>query len=39
MPETRYEDLRALFLNWTLKRSPEPSTTEGLAEVSRRNLE
>ena len=36
MPETRYDDLRALFLSCTLKRSPEPSNTEGLVEVSRR---
>ena len=36
MPETRYDDLRALFLSCTLKRSPEPSNTEGLVVVSRR---
>jgi hypothetical protein len=29
MPETRYDDLRALYVNCTLKRSPEPSNTEG----------
>jgi multimeric flavodoxin WrbA len=31
-----YDDLRALFINCTLKRSPAPSNTEGLLEVSRR---
>ena len=30
----RYDDLRALFVNCTLKRSPEVSNTEGLAELS-----
>ena len=30
----RFEDLRALFVNCTLKRSPEPSNTEGLIELS-----
>jgi multimeric flavodoxin WrbA len=39
MPETQYDDLRALFVNCTLKRSPEPSNTEGLVEVSRRIME
>lgn len=29
-----YSDLRALFINCTLKRSPEPSHTEGLMEIS-----
>ena len=29
-----FSDLRALFLSCTLKRSPEPSNTEGLAEPS-----
>ena len=32
---TRYDDLRALFVNCTLKRSPERSNTEGLIDVSR----
>jgi multimeric flavodoxin WrbA len=34
MTETSYDDLRALFINCTLKRSPETSNTEGLVEVS-----
>ena len=29
-----FSDLRALFLSCTLKRSPEPSNTEGLAAIS-----
>ena len=29
-----YSDLRALFINCTLKRSPEVSNTEGLARLS-----
>jgi multimeric flavodoxin WrbA len=37
MPE--YDDLRALYLNCTLKRSPAVSHTEGLIDVSRRILE
>jgi multimeric flavodoxin WrbA len=37
MPE--YDDLKALFINCTLKRSPEPSNTEGLVEVSRRIMD
>ena len=37
MPD--YDDLRALFINCTLKRSPQPSNTEGLVEVSRRIME
>jgi multimeric flavodoxin WrbA len=39
MPTTRYDDLRALFVNCTLKRSPEPSNTEGLVDVSRTIME
>lgn len=39
MPTTRYDDLRALFVNCTLKRSPEPSNTEGLVDVSRAIME
>jgi hypothetical protein len=31
---TRYDDLRALFFNCTLKRSPERSNTQGLVDVS-----
>ncbi|TCC49185.1 flavodoxin family protein [Kribbella capetownensis] len=37
MPD--YGDLRALFLNCTLKRSPDVSHTEGLIDVSRKILE
>ncbi|MGW5571313.1 flavodoxin family protein [Nocardia thailandica] len=33
---TTYDDLSALFLNCTLKRSPEPSNTRGLIDVSAR---
>ena len=33
-PSPRYDDLRALFINGTLKRSPEPSHTQGLIDVS-----
>ena len=29
-----FSDLRALFINCTLKRSPEVSNTEGLAAIS-----
>ena len=39
MPDTSYDDLKALFINGTLKRSPEPSNTDGLIEVSRRIME
>ena len=35
MPTARYDDLRALFINCTLKRSPELSHTGGLIELSR----
>jgi multimeric flavodoxin WrbA len=34
-PERHYDDLRALFINCTLKRSPEVSNTQGLIDVSR----
>ena len=34
-----YADLSALFINCTLKRSPEVSNTAGLAEVSMDILE
>src|SRR6266496_2167502 len=37
MPE--YDDLRALFINCTLKRSPAVSNTEGLLDVSRKIME
>ena len=39
MTERRYNDLRALFINCTLKRSPEPSNTARLIEVSTRIME
>lgn len=32
--ETSYEDLRAVFLNGTLKRSPEQSHTDGLISIA-----
>ena len=35
MPDTRYDDLRALFINCTLKRSPELSHTQGLIDRQR----
>ena len=31
-----YDDLRALVINCTLKRSPQPSHTQGLIDVSAR---
>lgn len=36
---TDYSDLRAVYLNGTLKRSPEPSHTEGLVGISRHILD
>jgi hypothetical protein len=33
-PSRRYDGLRALFINGTLKRTPEPSNTQGLINVS-----
>ena len=33
-PDLRFDDLRALFLNCTLKRSPELSHTQGLIDIS-----
>lgn len=33
-PARRFEGLRALFVNGTLKRSPEPSNTDGLVRIS-----
>lgn len=33
-PPARYDDLRALYVNGTLKRSPEPSHTQGLMDRS-----
>ena len=35
----RYDDLRAVVFNGTLKRSPEPSQTDGLLAISRGILE
>ncbi|MGV1008274.1 MAG: flavodoxin family protein [Dermatophilaceae bacterium] len=35
----RYEGLRAMFINCTLKRSPEQSHTEGLVRISRGIME
>src|SRR6201991_2885565 len=35
----RYDDLRAVVFNATLKRSPEPSQTDGLLAISRGILE
>jgi len=35
----RYDNLRALFINGTLKRSPERSNTDGLIERSRAVME
>ena len=32
--EWRFDDLRALYINCTLKRSPEPSHTQGLIDRS-----
>ena len=29
-----FSDLRATFINCTLKRSPEPSNTQGLVDIS-----
>ncbi len=37
--ETDYSDLKALFLNCTLKRSPELSHTDGLIRISREIME
>ena len=31
---TDYSDLRAMFINCTLKRSPEVSNTQGLMDIS-----
>ncbi|MFD0418346.1 flavodoxin family protein [Streptomyces sp. NPDC127108] len=38
-PPYRYDHLRALFINCTLKRSPETSNTEGLIDRSRLVME
>lgn len=37
--EKKFDDLHALFLNGTLKKSPEPSNTDGLVAISRGILE
>jgi hypothetical protein len=34
-----YEDLRAVIFNGTLKRSPEPSNTDGMLAIVRRILQ
>ena len=34
-----YADLKALFINCTLKKSPEPSHTQGLVDISRHIME
>ena len=39
MPDTRYDDLRALFINCTLKRSPGLTHTGGLIDRSRSIME
>ena len=41
MTDTTYDftGLRALFINCTLKRSPEPSNTQGLVDASRAIME
>ena len=36
---TRYDDLRAVVFNGTLKRSPEPSQTDGLLAIPRGIIE
>ncbi|MFC9436066.1 flavodoxin family protein [Nocardia sp. NPDC057030] len=36
---TSYDDLRAVFVNCTLKRSPEVSNTQGLIDISARIME
>jgi multimeric flavodoxin WrbA len=38
-PPADYSDLRAVFINCTLKRSPERSHTQGLMDVSREIME
>ncbi|HEV2087309.1 MAG TPA: flavodoxin family protein [Cryptosporangiaceae bacterium] len=38
-PPARYDDLRAMFVNGTLKRSPERSHTDGLIDRSRGIME
>jgi hypothetical protein len=35
----RFDGLRALYINCTLKRSPEPSHTQGLIDLSRSIME
>ena len=38
-PPADYTDLRALFINCTLKRSPDVSHTQGLMDASRSIME
>ncbi|MGO4494022.1 flavodoxin family protein, partial [Arthrobacter sp. 2YAF22_2] len=35
----KFSDLKAVFFNGTLKKSPETSNTQGLIEISRRLME
>ena len=37
--KTDFSDLKALFLNCTLKKSPEKSHTQGLIEISKAIME
>jgi hypothetical protein len=37
--KTSYSDLKAVFFNGTLKKSPEMSNTQGVIDVSRRIME
>jgi len=39
MTEWRFDGLRALYINCTLKRSPERSNTGGLIDISRAIME
>jgi hypothetical protein len=41
MPDTSadFSDLKAVYFNGTLKKSPETSNTQGLIDVSRRIME
>src|SRR5688572_26150342 len=39
MIEFRFDGMRALFINCTLKRSPEQSHTQGLVDISRGIME
>src|SRR5688500_13574053 len=39
MTEYDFSDLRAMYINCTLKRSPAPSHTQGLIDISRSIME